>query len=170
MIFVTVGGQMPFDRLIQTVDAWARESGRRDVFAQVGVGGCRPHHLDWAELLAPPDYYRRVAECDVMIAHAGMGSIIAGLEARKPLLVLPRRGKFAETRNDHQVDTARHFCTRNGVTVAQDEHELRQRLDQLATLPVPATAPSPPDAALLETVSSFVWATRPRPRRPSARA
>ena len=38
MIFVTVGTDSPFDRLMQVVDEWAAASGRTDVFAQIGEG------------------------------------------------------------------------------------------------------------------------------------
>ena len=36
MIFVTVGTQLAFDRMIKAVDEWAGARGRTDVFAQVG--------------------------------------------------------------------------------------------------------------------------------------
>ncbi len=35
MIFVTVGEQLPFDRLVRAVDEWAAASGK-EVFAQIG--------------------------------------------------------------------------------------------------------------------------------------
>lgn len=38
MIFVTVGHQTPFDRLIRLVDRWAEENMRHDLFAQIGHG------------------------------------------------------------------------------------------------------------------------------------
>ena len=42
MIFVTVGAQMPFDRMCKAVDAWAAKRGRSDVFAQIGETEWRP--------------------------------------------------------------------------------------------------------------------------------
>jgi hypothetical protein len=56
-IFVTVGAQIPFDRLIVAVDAWA--AGRSTVdslFAQVGEKGVRPAHMAFAELLELPEF------------------------------------------------------------------------------------------------------------------
>ena len=49
MIFVTVGTQLPFDRLIRAVDNWAKAAGRRDVFAQIGPASYRPLHIDSAD-------------------------------------------------------------------------------------------------------------------------
>ena len=37
MIFVTVGAQLPFDRLVDTVDAWAGRKGDTEVLAQIAV-------------------------------------------------------------------------------------------------------------------------------------
>ena len=45
MIFVTVGTDGPFDRLISTVDQWAGENGRSDVVAQVGRSTLEPRFV-----------------------------------------------------------------------------------------------------------------------------
>ena len=72
-----------------------------------------------------------------MLAHAGMGSILTALEFNKPLVVMPRRGHLAETRNDHQFDTAQQLVCRpaaalagGSVWVAMNERELPTVLDQ----------------------------------------
>src|SRR5579859_3180811 len=109
MIFVTVGAQMPFDRLVRTVDLWAGRKGRRDVFAQVGPTALSPSNIAYEKFLDPASFRAKVEEASVIIAHAGMGSILTALEAGKPILILPRRGDLKETRNDHQVATAQRF-------------------------------------------------------------
>ena len=54
-IFVTVGAQIPFDRLIAAVDAWAAgRAGGQSLFAQVGEKGIRPVNMESVELLEPP--------------------------------------------------------------------------------------------------------------------
>lgn len=134
-VFVTVGAQMPFDRLIAAVDAWACEHlAQHSFFAQVGETRYRPAHIDFSELLEPPEFKRRVEWADVLVAHAGMGSILTALQYGKPILVMPRLGRLKETRNDHQVATARRFMEMGKVAVAMDESEIPLRLDGLATL------------------------------------
>jgi UDP-N-acetylglucosamine transferase subunit ALG13 len=134
VIFVTVGAQMPFDRMVRAVDDWAGQRGRRDVFAQIGTTGFRPAHIGWAALLEPDQFRARVNEARVIVAHAGMGSILTALESGKPILVMPRRGDLMETRNDHQVATAEQFRKLGRVAVAMDERELPARLDELEGL------------------------------------
>ncbi|MEM7262700.1 MAG: glycosyltransferase [Planctomycetota bacterium] len=130
MIFVTVGAQLPFDRLVRVVDAWAGETGRTDVFGQI-ANGERPTHMGWADFLEPEDYRKRVIEAEVVVAHAGMGSIITALEFERPIVVLPRLGDLGETRNDHQVATGRRLAEQGLVTATDNEAELRAQLDNL---------------------------------------
>ena len=158
MILVTVGAQMPFDRLVKGVDAWAAARGRSDVFMQVGAGGARPAHAEWVEFLEPAEFSSRLAECSALVAHAGMGSILSALEAGKPIVVMPRRGEFRETRNDHQVATAIRFRELGKVHVAMDESELPAALDALDRMPVAERIAAVASPELLSAVSDFVHA------------
>ena len=155
-IFVTVGAQMPFDRMVRAVDAWAGERGRSDVFAQIGPTDYRPAHIEWVEFIEPDEFRQRVAAADVLVAHAGMGSILTALEAGKPILVMPRRGDLRETRNDHQVATAERFREMGKVAVAMDEHELPARLDELDALPPTERIGSHASESLINAIRSFI--------------
>ncbi|MHC4975166.1 MAG: glycosyltransferase [Planctomycetota bacterium] len=134
MIFVTVGAQMSFDRMVHAVDDWARARDRGDCFAQIGPSERPPGHIRWERFLKPSRFRETVEECDAIVAHAGMGSIITALQHNKPILVMPRRGSLRETRNDHQVATAERFEKMGRVRVAWSEDELPERLDELSGL------------------------------------
>jgi UDP-N-acetylglucosamine transferase subunit ALG13 len=134
MIFVTVGDQMPFDRLIRTVDEWAVARGRLDVFAQIGRSDFRPKSIETACFIDPLEFRNRVQAARVVVAHAGMGTIITALQYGKPIIVMPRRGSLRETRNDHQVATVTYLSEQGRVMVALDEEMLIKRLDQFETL------------------------------------
>ena len=137
MIFVTVGAQMPFDRLVEAVDRWAGQQGgqgRSDVFAQTGDGAYRPRHIEHVRQMEPHAFRAKMIAADFIVAHAGMGSILTALELGKPILVMPRRGDLMETRNDHQVATASKLSAFGRVAVAMDEHELAGRLQQMGQI------------------------------------
>ena len=134
MIFVTVGAQMPFDRMIRAVDDWAGSRGRYDVFAQIGETEYRPRNIRYSQFLDPHTFRQKVEKADAIVAHAGMGSILTALEFGKPILVFPRRGDLKETRNDHQIDTAQQLVAQGRVTVAMDESEMMERLDLILSL------------------------------------
>ena len=157
LIFVSVGTQLPFDRLIRAVDQWAAATGRTDVFAQIGPGKYRPDHVEWRQFVEPAEFQRRVQACDVLVAHAGMGSILTALAAGKPLLVLPRRAALGEHRNDHQLATAERFAARGLVHAARDEQDLREQLDRIDDLRPAGERISPfAEERLLERLRRFV--------------
>lgn len=139
MIFLTVGTQLPFDRLVRAVDDWAGERGQgAAVFGQIaepGPDGHVPRSFDWVPHLDPREFDNRFAAAALVIAHAGMGSLIGALAAAKPILILPRRAALGEHRNDHQLATARRFGSRPGITACADEAEVGPALDRLMSAP-----------------------------------
>lgn len=157
MIFVTVGHQMPFDRLIRAVDDWAEHAGREDVFAQIGNGKYRPVNFSFVNTLAPAEFMRRMREASGIVAHAGTGTIIAALELGKPLLVMPRRAALGETRNDHQVPTAQRFAEAGCVLVAQDEDQLLARMDELESFRPRAMIEHQASIELIARLRSFIF-------------
>ncbi|MEZ5165891.1 MAG: glycosyltransferase [Acidimicrobiales bacterium] len=133
-VFVTVGAQMAFDRLVHAVEAWYGREERPgvEVFAQVGPTANPPTALASVASLGPDGFAARMAWADVVVSHAGMGTIISALVDGVPLVVMPRRGTLMETRNDHQVATVAHFADRPGITAVADEAELLAVLDDHA--------------------------------------
>ena len=156
MIFVTVGAQMSFDRLVKAVDRWASSRGRGDVFAQIGPTDYYPSHIQWTKFMDPGEFKHRFETAKVIVAHAGTGSIITALQLGKPILVMPRRASLRETRNDHQVATAEQFRRFPSVVVAWDEKELiarLERIDDLAGLQAIGSYASP---ELVGTIRGFI--------------
>lgn len=120
MILVSVGTQFSFDRLVEAVDKWAIESGCADVVAQVGDSTYQPKALECVRSLDPDRFAALHAQARLIVAHAGMGSILGALQAKKPIIIMPREHARGEHRNDHQLATARRFESTPGVYVAWD--------------------------------------------------
>ncbi|MHC4217796.1 MAG: glycosyltransferase [Planctomycetota bacterium] len=159
MIFVTVGAQMPFDRLVRTVDTWAASRTGTEVFAQIGDARWRPGHMEWTPLLNPGDFRQRLYEADAVVTHAGMGTILTALEFGKPVVVMPRRGELLETRNDHQLATAAAFAKAGLVSVAWNERQLPEVLEDLEGVAAPRRAGSHASLRLLTAVQRFIHDT-----------
>lgn len=123
MIFLTVGAQLPFDRLTRAVDDAAPDLGE-PVFGQIGATGYVPRHFRWAASLVGSEFERLVAECRVMVAHAGTGSILAAQRHGKPIVVFPRRVSHGEVRSDHQVSSCERFRAKRGLYVLESLAEL----------------------------------------------
>ena len=109
--------------------------------------------------MSPDAYDDRMATADLIVAHAGMGSIITALSLAKPILILPRRADAKEQRNDHQIATAQRFASRSAVYVAQGADELQIMLDRLVGTDkiVKSSAIGPyAEPQLIDTVRSFI--------------
>ncbi|MDG2022417.1 MAG: glycosyltransferase [Phycisphaerales bacterium] len=159
MIFVTVGYQMAFDRLVDAVDQWAAEHPDAEMFAQIGPSELRPKNMPFTAFMEPVEFTRRVEACSVLVAHAGMGSILTALQFGKPILVMPRHAARGETRNDHQIATSRRLGERPGIDVAMDETEIADKLDRLASLEAPPKISNVASPELIARLRGFVAGT-----------
>jgi UDP-N-acetylglucosamine transferase subunit ALG13 len=155
MIFVTVGAQIPFDRLCQTIDAWAGKHTRRDIFAQIGSTTWKPKHFDYEKFLNPLDFRERLKTAAIIVAHAGMGTIITALEYGKPIIVMPRSGELHETRNNHQIATAENLRSSGRVIVAMDEAELTVKLECIDEIKGGQKIATTADPRLIAAIRSF---------------
>jgi len=137
MIFVTVGAQMPFDRMVRAIDAWAGRHTCNKVFAQVGRSRYKPRHVQYSSFLEPPSFRAFMKNAGYIVSHAGMGTIITAMEMRKPIIVMPRRADLGETRSDHQIDTVNRLRGFGGIHVTDDEEEMLSKLDDITARPLP---------------------------------
>ena len=134
MIFVAVGTQFPFDRLIQCVDEWAMANGVA-VHAQIAGGEYTPKHASWDRFMTTDAFNEKLTAAELIISHAGMGNIITSLENSKPIIVMNRQHKLGEHRNDHQADGLEWMGKLNGVYTATSCDEmaaLLARKDELS--------------------------------------
>ncbi len=146
MIFLTVGTQFAFDRLVRAVDAASERCLiDEDIFAQIGESRYKPKNFDFVPSLNKASFDKHLTDASAVIAHAGMGTITMALNMMKPLLVMPRLAKYKEVVHDHQVDIAEKFGEAGHILVARDETELPQRIVELRTF-IPAPRVAQPEA------------------------
>jgi UDP-N-acetylglucosamine transferase subunit ALG13 len=147
---------MPFDRLVSAVDEWAGINHHLEIFAQIGDTQYTPRHIKWVKTLNPPEFREHVTKASAIVAHAGMGTILTSLQLGVPILVMPRTAALMETRNDHQIATARRFREMGRVQVAMDESELPAMLDQVLNLTPGETISAQASPELLSALAAFI--------------
>ena len=167
MIFATVGTQLPFDRLLSGLDAWARRNPQIPVFAQIGVSARRFSSIEQVAQLSQADFQRQTKAARLIVSHAGMGTILSAAELGKPIILMPRRAKFNEHRNDHQLDTAAQMKRLSNVTVADDGEALHQALDLAVARGFEAQGSGTSGGAelgsLINVIRDFVWTGAAQP-------
>jgi beta-1,4-N-acetylglucosaminyltransferase len=132
MIFLTVGTQFPFDRLVKAVDRAAGINGFDEkIVAQIGDSSYCPENFKAARSVEKVVFDQLFAEADSIISHAGMGTITMAVDHRKPLLVMPRMKKYGEVVNDHQLAIAKKFEQLGYLLVAYNAEDVPVKMNQL---------------------------------------
>lgn len=134
MIFLTVGTQLPFDRLVSAMDHWAGINSDVEIVAQTKGGSYIAKNFRCEDKIDSVLFRELLSRSEIVVSHAGMGTIISCLELAIPIIIVPRRAALGEHRNDHQLSTAREFGRRKGVWVAEKQDQLCDLLDQRTRL------------------------------------
>jgi UDP-N-acetylglucosamine--N-acetylmuramyl-(pentapeptide) pyrophosphoryl-undecaprenol N-acetylglucosamine transferase len=141
VIFATCGSShLPFERLMRALTAVPAD----ELIVQHGPATPPPAaravpFLPYAEVL------KLIEQADVVVSHAGVGSIICAVRAGHTPIVFPRLQRYGETVDDHQVELARALEQRGTVRVATDAGHL---LPAIRALP-PRGASAPADTVRL---------------------
>lgn len=155
-ILVTCGTQFPFERLMVMVAGWAVKNPAvtDEIYCQVGPGGKSVEPIPSSEFLTPEEYNKIITQADVLVAHAGIGSILSAYEKNIPIIIMPRKSDLGEHRNNHQASTSREFSARKGVYVANSEKELHHLLDVRKALDKPGS--TLPECLMVNKIRSFI--------------
>lgn len=160
MIFASVGTQLPFPRLIEALHCVV-DALEVDIFAQTIESAytyTSKGRLRCVMSLSPSEYDAHAASASILIAHAGIGSIITAARHQKPIILFPRRSHLGEHRNDHQSETIRRFGDEPGIHAATSWQEL-------VTLVSSELLPRPPlteaNSSLVSGIKDFIWNQAP---------
>ena len=143
-VLVTLGtSPFPFDRLVRRLSEVLPEDA--EVIWQLGAsadpgrdGDVVHRHLPWARLA------EEVARADVVVTHAGVGSVLMALEAGRMPIVVPRRARFREHVDDHQAQIARMLSDR-GLVLDREAGDIEEaHLSTASTTRVTTTAVTEP--------------------------
>lgn len=154
MIFVTVGTQLPFPRLLDAMNEIAPRLGE-EVVAQTAEPGRDWPALDCHAQLDPAAFAAQFARARVIVAHVGIGTILSARRWRKPLVAMPRRFDLGEHRNDHQSATAQSLDGMPGLHVVRDARELEARLARPDLAPA-SEGDGPLRRALIDRLRGFL--------------
>lgn len=155
MIFATVGkGIDPFDRLVRAADGLAAAMGEK-VFIQYGCSSYKPVHAEGKDYVSFPEAQELTKASSIMIAHAGIGTIIGALRAGVPIVIVPRYKKYKEHFNDHQLEIAEAVKGRPGVEVVYEGDDLRRAVKRLMGIKEPLQ-PQLAGTGLIDAIDEFL--------------
>jgi UDP-N-acetylglucosamine--N-acetylmuramyl-(pentapeptide) pyrophosphoryl-undecaprenol N-acetylglucosamine transferase len=141
VIFATCGSShLPFERFMRALAAVPAD----DLIVQHGPATA-PRAARSVPFLPYAEVLKLIEEADVVVSHAGVGSIICAVRAGHTPIVFPRLERYGETVDDHQFELARALEQRGTVRVATDPGQL---LPAIRALP-PRGVSAPSDTVRL---------------------
>lgn len=122
MILVTLGTQdKPFERLIKAVEKQIEEGNIRDeVIVQAGSTIYKSEKMKIVDYIQIDEFDDMIKKADLVITHAGVGSILTALRYNKKVIATARLKMYGEHVNDHQIQILENF-SENGYILKLDD-------------------------------------------------
>ena len=136
LILVCVGAsEYRFDRLLKMVDELCDEKILKgsEIVAQIGSTDYEPRNYKSFHLLGRDEFQEYMEKSDLIITHAGTGSVIPPLKLGKKVIVVPRLEKYKEHLDDHQLELSDVFTSAGYTLSANSKEELIDALEHIET-------------------------------------
>lgn len=133
MILVTLGTQdKPFLRILKAVQEAIDKGLIKDkVVVQAGCTKFETKDMEIFDLIPMDEFDKLMKQCDILITHGGVGSIITGLKNNKKVIAVPRLAKYGEHINDHQKQIIDKFSEAGNIIGIEEMDELPAALKQV---------------------------------------
>lgn len=133
LIFVVLGTQkFQFNRLLKKIDEIAGKD--YDFFAQIGNSNYTPNNYSYCKFMDKQQFDYYVEECEFIITHSGVGSIISALKKDKTVIVVPRKAEYGEHIDNHQMEIAEVFSQKGYVVACDDIEKLKDCMEQIKSM------------------------------------
>ena len=133
MIFVTLGTQdKPFKRLLEAVEQQIDNGNiQEEVIAQIGCTKFSSNKMKIIDYISIEEFEQLMDKANFMITHAGVGSIIAGLEKHKKMIVAARKKEYGEHVNNHQEQILENFSHRGYIIPLLEFNKLDKAIEKI---------------------------------------
>ena len=134
MILVTLGTQdKSFKRLLEAIDKNIKNGIIKDkVIVQAGCTKYDTDNMEIFDLIPYDKFDDYIKECDLLITHGGVGSIITGLKNRKKVIACPRLKEYKEHTNNHQKEIIDILSKEGYIIALDDPNELGNVLKKIS--------------------------------------
>ena len=133
MILVTLGTQdKSFSRLLDAVQAAIDNGDINDkVVVQAGYTRYQSNDMEIFDFIPIDEFETLIDECQVLITHAGVGSIVTALKKGKKIIACARLAKYDEHTNNHQLQIAETFDKSGYLIFLKDFNNLGKVLEKI---------------------------------------
>lgn len=133
MILVTLGTQdKSFKRLLDAIQKQIDLGNIKDrVVVQAGCTKYESKDMEIFDLIDRDKFSELIKDCDLMITHGGVGSILTGLKNNKKIIVAPRLKEYKEHTNNHQLEIIEKFSDASLILPLYDFDKLDEVLKEV---------------------------------------
>lgn len=132
MILILLGTQdKPFTRLLKAVDKAINDGFiKEEVIAQIGFTKYESSNIKTFDLIPKDEYEKIISEADLIITHAGVGSILTGLKKDKKVIAAARLKEYGEHTNNHQQEILNEFYKKGHILKLENFNDLPKIIEK----------------------------------------
>lgn len=127
-ILVTIGSmkEKKFTRLFNIIDELCEEKiiDGKNVIAQVGFDNYNSNNFNTFDMIDDYEFKKMIDDSDVIITHAGTGTVISCIKKGKKVIIFPRLVEYNEHYDNHQLELCELFKRKNYALIAKNREEL----------------------------------------------
>lgn len=133
MIFVTLGTQdKSFSRLLDAIEKQIKNDNIKEkVIVQAGHTDYISDNMEILKIIPMDEFDKYIKECDLLITHAGVGSIMTGLNNNKKVIAAARLKEYNEHTNNHQIQIAEEFSKEGYILYLDNFDKLDEILENV---------------------------------------
>ena len=132
MIFVTIGTQdKPFHRLLEAVRTLKNNGQiKEEIVVQNGTTSFSDPTMTIIPFMDMTTFNDYLNQCDLLIPHGGVGTIMNALKLNKTIIAVPRRVAYGEHENDHQLQIIEAFAKAHHLLDCMDPNDLGKVIEK----------------------------------------
>ena len=124
MIFVILGTQdKKFPRLLEAIQKKIDEGKidkKEEIIVQAGSTKFESKDMKIVDYLPVNEFEELIDKADIIICHAGVGTILTALKKGKKIIAAARLKKYGEHVNDHQLQILDNFTKKGYILPLED--------------------------------------------------
>lgn len=125
MILLCVGNVNPFNRLVRTMDLWAKTNSSISITAQIGTATFHPSNFAHVDFFTTDTAHRDAYDnANLLVSDLSVEVILPAARIGLPVLALPRLSIFGEEIGIAQTTLADELKSDDFIQVAKDEQQL----------------------------------------------
>ena len=157
MILVLLGTQNnSFYRLLNEIEKNIQNGNiTEEVIVQAGFTKYSSNRMKILNLMSQENLKDLVKKADLIITHAGVGSLKMALEQNKKVITVPRLKKYHEHVNNHQIEIEQEFNKNGWVIGIEDVSELRNALKKFKNF-IPIKYKNNNEEKLINIIKTYI--------------